>query len=267
MIPKIIHYVWFGRKPLPESAIKCIDSWKKFCPDFSIVEWNEENFPINSFIYAQEAYNNKKWAFVSDVAGLYAVVNYGGSYRDTDVELIAPIDDFLNVKAFSGFESDHEVPTGLMGCEANHSFFKNLLNEYENLHFVRPDGSFDLTTNVTRITKACKQNGLLLNNKKQTIMDFTLYPKDFFCPLNHKNGKLEKTNNTVAIHWFAGSWKSDEEKENHNKALKYMKEHKIIGKPIAFIYEKSFKIFYIMKTGNTKELYIRIKNYIFKHRI
>lgn len=266
MIPKIIHYVWLGGNELPDDALKCIESWKKFCPDYQIKEWNEENFPIEEYTYAKEAYANKKWAFVSDVARLYALVTEGGIYMDTDVEVISSLDEFLTDKAFSGFESDMGVPTGLMACEAGHPFFKTLLEEYETAHFIRPDGSLDLTTNVTRITNACLREGLVLNNQKQTIAGFTLYPKDYFCPLSHENGKLEKTENTVAIHWFAGSWKSSEEKANHLKAMAIRKKLGIIGSPIAFAYEKAFKVTYILKTGSFSELFTRTKNYFNRGR-
>ena len=266
MIPKRIHYVWFGRNPLPADAQKCIESWKKYCPDYEIKEWNEDNFPIKDYPYAQEAYNAKKWAFVSDVARLHALVAEGGVYMDTDVEIIASIDPFLSNAAFSGFESDMGVPTGLMACEPDHPFFKDLLMEYEQAHFIRSDGSYDLTTNVTRITNACVKAGLILNNEKQTIKGFTLYPKDYFCPLDHVSGALERSSNTVAIHWFAGSWKSKEEKENHSKAMVIRKRHKIIGKSLAFVYEKAFKVKYILKTGSLSELATRTKNYLKKKR-
>ena len=266
MIPKIIHYVWLGGNPLPEDAKKCIASWKKFCPDYKIIEWNEDNFPKENYPYALEAYNAKKWAFASDVARLYALVTMGGIYMDTDVEIVSSLDMFLNNKAFSGFESDMGVPTGLMACEPDHPFFKDLLMEYEQEHFIRSDGSYDLTTNVTRITNACVKAGLILNNKKQTIKGFTLYPKDYFCPLDHVSGALERTANTVAIHWFSGSWKSKEEKDNHSKAMKIRERHKIIGKFLAFVYEKAFKVKYILKTGSFSELATRTKNYLKKRR-
>ena len=110
MIPKVIHYCWFGKKPLPPLAVNCIDSWKKFCPDYEIIEWNEKNFDINSNTYVREAYENKKWAFVSDYVQLYALYNYGGIYMDTDVQVLKPLDAFLNDQAFSGFEAYDRVP-------------------------------------------------------------------------------------------------------------------------------------------------------------
>lgn len=206
MIPKKIHYCWFGGKPLPELAIKCIESWKKYCPDYEIIEWNETNFDINCCNYVKEAYAAKKWAFVSDVARLYALVNYGGVYMDTDVEVLKPLDDILNYEAVSGFENEKCIPTGLMACEKNQPLFSELFHEYDNIHFLKKDGSFDLTTNVTRITNTCLKYGLKLDNSFQIINGFALFPNDYFCPKDYASKKLNLTKNTYTIHHFAGSW-------------------------------------------------------------
>lgn len=205
-IPKIIHYCWFGGNPLPELALKCIASWKKFCPDYEIVRWDESSFDINCCDYVREAYEAKKWAFVSDVARLYALVEHGGIYMDTDVEIVRPLDEFLQYEAFSGFERKNAIPTGLMAAKANHPLFVELLHEYAKKHFVKEDGTYDLTTNVVFITDTCLKYGLKLNNSIQTVNRFTLFPSDYFCPINEKSGKLELTNNTYTIHHFAGSW-------------------------------------------------------------
>ena len=140
MIPKVIHYCWFGGNPLPELAKKCIESWKKFCPDYQIIEWNESNFDLNINTYVKEAYTAEKWAFVSDVARLYALVNYGGIYMDTDVEVLKPLDDILNFKAVSGFETKERIPTGMMACEKGHPLFEEFLREYNEAHFIKNDG-------------------------------------------------------------------------------------------------------------------------------
>lgn len=135
MIPKVIHYCWFGKKPLPELALKCIESWKKYCPDYEIKEWNEESFDINMYIYARQAYDAKKWAFVSDVARLYVLYQEGGIYMDTDVELLKSIDCFLENDAFSGFEDKKSVPTGIMGAVKNNNVIKEFLDEYNEAFF------------------------------------------------------------------------------------------------------------------------------------
>lgn len=215
-IPKIIHYVWFGRNPLPELAKKCIDSWKKYCPDYEIIEWNEDNFDINYCTYVKEAYEAKKWAFVSDVARLYALVNYGGIYMDTDVEVLKPLDELLKYEAVSGFETEHSIPTGLMAACKGHRLFDELLHEYDTIHFKKQDGSLDVTTNVTRITNTCLKYGFKPNNQLQTVNGFTLLPKDYLCPKDYITKKVNITNNTMVIHHFDGSWLSEEAKYKMN---------------------------------------------------
>lgn len=213
MIPKKIHYCWFGGKPLPELAKKCIASWKKYCPDYEIIEWNESNFDINCCGYVKEAYTAKKWAFVSDVVRLYALVNYGGIYMDTDVEVIRPLDDILKYEAVSGFESQTQIQTGLMACREGQTLFSELLHEYDNAHFVKEDGSYDLTTNVTRITDICLKYGLKQDNTFQIINGFALFPNEYFCPKDFVTGIVTLTRNTYTIHHFEGSWNTPEEKK------------------------------------------------------
>lgn len=206
LIPKIIHYCWFGGNPLSELAQSCIASWKKFCPDYKIQRWDETNFPISNWIYAQEAFEAKKWAFVSDVARLWVLVKYGGIYMDTDVEVIRPLDKLLFYDAVSGFETKEDVPTGLIACKKNHPFLQELLAEYEYIHFYTPNKGFDLTTNVKRITNTCVKYGLKRNNTLQTVERFTLLPKDYLCPKDYMSGRLDITINTLTIHHFSASW-------------------------------------------------------------
>ena len=209
MIPKIIHYCWFGGKPLPEDAKKYIESWEKYCPDYKICRWDESTFDINEIPYVKEAYEAKKWAFITDYVRLYVLKNIGGIYMDTDVEVIKNLDCFLNEKGFSGFEKIDAVPTGIMAAEKNHPFITELLHDYDNLHFLKDDGTLDLTTNVVRITNIAKKYGLKLNNEKQTINGFTFYPKEFFCPKSSRTLEIKLTNNTYTIHHFAGSWNTE----------------------------------------------------------
>ena len=212
MIPKVIHYCWFGENPLSELAQKCIASWQKYCPDYEIKEWNESNFDLNSCSYVKEAYAAKKWAFVTDYVRLYAMVTEGGIYMDTDVEVIKPLDPFLQHSAFSGFEDEVNIPTGIMACEKNFPLFKELLEDYNDRHFIKPDGKYDLTTNVVTITNLCKKHGFVGNNSQQNICGFALYPHDVFCPKSHETGIITLTNRTVTIHHFSGSWKNKESK-------------------------------------------------------
>ena len=206
MIPKKIHYCWFGRGPKPKLAEKCIESWKKYCPGYEIKEWNEDNFNLHYNDYVWEAYEAKKWAFITDVVRLYALVNEGGIYMDTDVEVLKPLDSLLLYEAVSGFESETQIPTGLMASQDHQPLFEELLNDYLNVHFRMPDGTLDLTTNVVRITNTCLKYGFIPNNKKQTINGFTLLPKDFLGPKSGESGKINLTENTLVIHHFDGSW-------------------------------------------------------------
>ena len=214
MIPKKIHYCWFGKGNLPESAKKYIESWKKYCPDYEIIEWNEENFDINSNEYVRQAYEMKKYAFVTDYVRLYALYNIGGIYMDTDVEVLKSLDSFLENKAFSGFEDSNLVPTGIMGAEKNNKWIKDLLDEYKDIKFIDKDGNMDLTTNVTRITNlTVKKYGLITKSSYQKLNngEVVFYPFDYFCPKSWKTGKITLTNNSYTIHHFSGSWLSTEE--------------------------------------------------------
>ncbi len=213
MIPKIIHYCWFGRGEMPKLARKCIKSWKKYCPDYELRLWNEDSFDVRTNAYVQEAYEARKFAFVTDYVRLYALYHFGGIYMDTDVEVRKPLDRFLSEKGFSGFESDQHVPTGLMAAEAGLPVISKLLSEYDGRHFLRPDGTYDDTTNVTQITQYMEANGLVRNGEKQTVLDFTFYPKDYFCPKSCETGEIHKTSNTYSIHHFNFSWGTPEQKQ------------------------------------------------------
>lgn len=206
MIPKKIHYCWFGRGKKPKLALKCIESWKKYAPEYELIEWNEDNFDIHCCPYVTEAYERKKYAFVTDFVRLYAIYTQGGVYMDTDVEIVRSIDEFLENHAFSGFESTQYVPTGIMASDQGLPIVKELLDYYKERHFVSADGTMDLKTNCVSITEIMLSHGLILNGQKQTIEDFTFYPADYFCPFENETGKLNKTANTAAIHWFNKSW-------------------------------------------------------------
>lgn len=231
-IPRIIHYCWFGHNPLPELAQKCIASWRQYCPDYKIVEWNEDSFDLQYCDYVAEAYECKKFAFVTDVVRLYALATYGGIYMDTDVEVIRPLDPLLEFHAISGFESEKDVPTGLMASEPNQPFILELLHEYDKMHFRLDDGSFDMTTNTTRITAVAIKYGLQLDNSYQTVNGFTFLPSEYLCPKDPTTRKLNVTDNTYCIHHFDGSWQSDA-----RKYKTYLLENKLykIPKTIANI--------------------------------
>lgn len=207
MIPKIIHYCWFGKQPLPYKVKQFINTWVKYCPDYQIKQWNEDNFNVHSIPYTKEAYQQKKWAFVSDVARLNALVHEGGIYMDTDVEVIKSLDTLLDNQAFLGFEGTKFIATNMMGAEANHPFLKHFLDSYQTRHFIKEDGSLDLTTNVEIITqKLLHSFNLKLNGKEQDIDAIHVYPSDYFSPYDYINGTITRTNNTYTIHWFEQSW-------------------------------------------------------------
>jgi hypothetical protein len=207
MIPKIIHYCWFGGNPLPELAEKCIQSWKKFLPDYEIKEWNEKNFDLDEYLFTREAYDNKKFAYVTDVVRLYALKKEGGIYMDTDVEVLGNLDTFLGNYAFSGFESDMSLPTGIMASIQNGQWVTEMVNYYNDRKFLNSKNKPILTTNVVIISKLMKEKGILLDNTFQEIKGYvTFYPSEYFCPKSPVNGQIKITENTYCIHHFAGSW-------------------------------------------------------------
>ncbi|MFG5857003.1 MAG: glycosyltransferase family 32 protein [Dysgonomonas mossii] len=207
MIPKTIHYCWFGRKPLPALAIKCIESWKKYLPDYAIKEWNEDNFNVDIIPYTQEAYNVKKYAYVSDYARFKVLHDEGGIYLDVDVEVLKSLDSLLTNKAFAGFETDTMVAPGLiLGAEKEDKLIKDILNRYNNKSFILSDGSFNYETVVVHMTNILVEKGLLLNGKLQTISGLTIYPSDYFSPKSFETDKINITKNTYTIHHYAASW-------------------------------------------------------------
>lgn len=207
MIPKIIHYCWFGGKSVPKDVIDCINSWKKYMPTYEIILWNEDNFDIESNRYVKEAYASNKFAFVADYVRLFALHHFGGIYLDTDVEVLKPLDSFLIHKAFSGFEDENLISTAIIGSEKNGVWVKMQLDSYKNRVFIKDNGDLDTTTNVCTITENMVREGFVLNNMHQNfngIID--IYPKDYFSPKSYFSGKIKLTENTYTIHHFSGSW-------------------------------------------------------------
>lgn len=221
MIPKIIHYCWFGGNPLPEDAKKYIETWKKFCPDYEIKEWNESNFDVNSCYYVKEAYDVKKWAFITDYVRLKVLYDYGGIYMDTDVEVCKSLDELLQYNAWSGFESETTIPTGTLASSRANKWIEYLLSYYENRHFINADGSYDTTTNVQTITLMTKEKyKVKLDNSFQIFADnYALFPFEYFCAKSLMDGKIYKTSNTYTIHHFNGSWLTPWEKFRHKIKL------------------------------------------------
>lgn len=235
MIPKKIHYCWFGGNQLPKSAKEYIETWRKYCPDYEIIEWNESNFDVNQNSYCQEAYVAKKWAFVTDFVRLKVLYDHGGIYMDSDVEVCKSLDDFRQYNWFSGFESVDRIQTGTMGSCLNSSVIKLLLDDYNDRHFIKEDGSYDTTTNVEVITKILsKEYDIQLNNTQQTFGDNNvLFPFDYLCAKDLMDGKIKNTNNTYTIHHFAGSWLTPWQIKKHK--IKIILVHIFGGKFVDFI--------------------------------
>ena len=215
MIPKKIHYCWFGRNPLPESAQKCIASWRKYLPDYEIIEWNEDNFDVNTIPYTEQAYNTKKYAFVSDYARFKILYEHGGLYFDTDVEVIRPMYDIIENGAFMGFEVNPcksrpfgAVAAGLgIGAEKSMPIYKAILDYYSTLSFLQADGCYNMTDAVVNITtRELVKAGLKDTSGIQIVSDVTIYPADYFNPFDDATGRLNKTSNTRTIHWFTKTW-------------------------------------------------------------
>ena len=207
MIPKKIHYCWFGRGEMPQLAKDCIASWHKYMPDWEYKLWNEDNFDVNKIPYTAEAYAAKRFAFVTDYVRLYALQTEGGVYMDTDVEILKPLDDLLHLKAFTGYEgSKHKPPvTGLMASEAGGEWVGEQLECYNGIHFAQIDGAFDTTTNTQRITEIMKSHGFHPDGCMQQYKDLTVFPTDYFCP-RQTTGEYLLTKNTYCDHHFMGSW-------------------------------------------------------------
>ena len=208
MIPKIIHYCWFGRGELPEPAKRCIASWEKYCPDYQIIRWDEDNFDVDGSEYTRYCYERKKYAFLSDYVRLAVVKQHGGIYLDTDVEVVRSLDEVLQYSAFFGFENDGMINTGQgFGAQAEHPAVIAMLEQYEKM---APDenGVFELKACPALNTAALLPFGLKQDGSRQTVCGAEILPMEYMNPYDDSTGWLNKTVNTFSIHWYAKSWMS-----------------------------------------------------------
>lgn len=246
MIPKVIHYCWFGGNEKPKLFKKCYKSWKKYCPGYEIIEWNESNFDISSCpLYVRQAYEAKKWAFVTDYVRLKVIYDNGGIYFDTDVELKKCPDFLLEYKAFFGFERGKCINTGLgFGAEKGTNLLSELMQDYDDILFIKEDGSFDITPCPERNTDIFIKHGLIQDDSKQLIDDnILILPTSFLCPVDYKTGELKLTSETVSVHWFSASW---------HDSLKY---DTLVAKKRA---EKK-----LIKRKNFRDRLVHLPNYVF----
>jgi len=213
MIPKVIHYCWFGGNPKPKLAKKCIRSWKKYCPDYEILEWNESNYDLSSApLYVRQAYERRKWAFVTDYVRLQVVYDHGGIYLDTDVELLRSLDDLLENRAYFGFEDSRHIATGLgFGGEKGHPLLQEVMEDYYGIPFLLEDGKMDQLSCPQRNTKIFLRHGLKQDGSMQMLDEGVLIlPGDHLNPKDWKTGEIRKTENTRSIHHFSASWYTPE---------------------------------------------------------
>ena len=216
LIPKTINYCWFGKNDKNPLLLKCIESWKRFFPDYQIVEWNEDNFDVNIIEYTKEAYSAKKWAFVSDYARLYIIYHHGGIYFDTDVEVLKNFSFLLKECGYLCFENTTNEPdsktiaTGLgFAAEPKNEIIKALMEDYHGLHFVGEDGELDMTPCPIRNTRVLKKMGIKTDGTMQKIGNIIIYPFDYFCGVDIANSHIFITENTYTIHHYSATWKEE----------------------------------------------------------
>lgn len=217
MIPKIIHYCWFGGAPLDEKAKNCIASWRSFFPDYEIIQWDESNFDVKCIDFTEKAYNDKRWAFVSDVARLMIVYKYGGIYFDTDVEVIRSFADILEKAevGFLGMDNHLFISSGLgFGAKKGAALLHDFLKTYETLDYNDYKDRLSEIACPVLMSKYFQDQGVIIKPGVQKVFGFDIYPHEYFNPLDYMTGKVVKTENTHSIHWYNDSWNSEENRAN-----------------------------------------------------
>ena len=252
MIPKTINYCWFGRGKKDELFYKCLDSWKRYFPNYKIEEWNEDNFDINQNVYMKEAYEAKKYAFVSDYARLKIIYDNGGIYFDTDVEVLKDMRDILEKGAFIGCELLNQLQTGLgFAAEKHNPMVSEMLKQYENVHFIDKNGKFNMIPCGIYNTKAFIENGWNGNNEVEKVKNMYVYPVEYFSPFNYETGEVNITKNTYTYHHGVASWLPGYEKKLFQLKKKLVNKFgKKSGKLIYYIFK-----FFVLILKNPKKLF------------
>lgn len=258
MIPQSIHYCWFGGKPLGEKELKCIDSWTRFFPGYKIIRWDESNFNLDCCDYVREAYEAKKWAFVSDYARFKVLYEYGGIYFDTDVEVIKSFDDIVEKGPFMGIESETGSSGGIsvnpglgLGARPFMRTYREVLDSYENDHFISADGSLCYTTVVERVTALLRSMGLKEGKGVQQLDGISIYPTEYFSPINMDTGELCITSRTHSIHHFDASWQPESMRKVGRLKQELNKRFPWLPKRVRFAMAW---VLYIIKTGDIESL-------------
>ena len=223
MIPKIIHYCWFGRGEMPRIMKKCLKSWKKFCPDWEIVRWDEDSFDVDSTLWAKQAYEAKKYAFVADFVRIKALAEQGGVYLDTDQELIKPLEPFLKHRVFLGFMDDKNISAGVIGTEKGHPLMANMLDYYRDRPFLT-DSGIDIKPNTNWMTEILTEQGLIMNDQFQMIGDVAVYPQTYFCPTSCVSIENKSGPDTVSLHHWAMTWRTKKAKRDFARVKRHQRK-------------------------------------------
>ena len=266
MIPRAIHYCWFGMNPKPQLVLDCIKSWEEKCPDYKIIEWNESNYDFSqSPLYVKQAYEKKKWAFVTDYVRLQVIYDNGGIYLDTDIELVKNLDDLLSNSSYFGFQNKTEIATGLgFGAEKGCRILWDMMQDYNDIPFIRPDGSLDLLPCPRRNTAAFILRGLIPDGTEQELEGgIHIYPKSYFCPMDYKTGRVELTENTYSIHLFFASWHGKGDMLLDKKKKKYIQKYgEEEGQSRLKNWEKRNKVFLVFMNNGIAGTFGKIKSLI-----
>lgn len=248
MIPKVIHYCWFGGAELPLLAQQCLESWKKHCPDYRIVEWNEENYPLeNAPDYVKEAISAKRWAFATDYIRLDVVYQYGGVYLDTDVELVKSLDPLLEHEAFFGRDRSGEISTGLgFGAHPGNTCVRLLRDDYIGEHFQTGPVSYDLRPCPQRNKKIFDAYAFSADAEEiEETNGVVVYPKAYFAPMDAQTKKIHLTEETYSIHHFAASWKTEREQRSYKRRQALIRLLGVkVGKPAADVVNRLIRKMY-----------------------